>query len=322
MGRQPPRTCRHHPGQGDRPALHAVPVVAGFGLHLDGVGADGNRPGWACRRPQRPHRRTTRIHRPRCGTAPGDRPADRGCAASGPAAPAAGGPRTGTREFRRAGHPGAGDRAATVGRRHSRRHLAAADHAVLPARRGQPGRDRRSPRRRRATGEGPRIGRPDAAGGSRSHQRAATTGARRPRTGRRAGQPGAVHPPDRHRRRPCGDPPARPHRARVVPDRAGMPAERRQARQGQVRTAHLRRRSGRFRRCRPARNRRRRSGFRHVRASAGQRRDGRLRPVVDGGACRDRRRTAQHPVAPGFGHDGHRDHPAAVSCARRRKSPP
>ena len=91
---------------------------------------------------------------------------------------------------------------------------------------------RRSPRRRRATGEGPRIGRPDAAGGSRGDQRAAAARARRPRTCGRAGQPRAVHPPDRHRRRPFGDPPARPHRARVVPDRAGMPAERRQARQG------------------------------------------------------------------------------------------
>ena len=42
----------------------------------------------------------------------------------------------------------------------------------------------------------------------------------------------------------AGDPTARPHRARVVPDRSGMPAERRQARQGHIRTAHLRRRRG------------------------------------------------------------------------------
>ena len=88
-----------------------------------------------------------------------------------------------------------------------------------------------------------------------------------------------------------------------------------------VRTAHLRRRRGRFRRHRPPRNRRRRSRFRYIRESAGQRRDGRLRPAVDGRACRDRRRTAQHPVTSGFGHDGHGDHPAAVSCARRRKRP-
>ena len=88
-----------------------------------------------------------------------------------------------------------------------------------------------------------------------------------------------------------------------------------------VRAAHLRRRRGRFRRHRPTRNRRRRSRFRYIRESAGQRRDGRLRPAVDGRACRDRRRAAQHPVTSGFGHDGHGDHPAAVSCARRRKSP-
>ena len=63
--------------------------------------------------------------------------------------------------------------------------------------------------------------------------------------GRRARQPCALHPPDRYRRRPDGNPLARPHRARVVPDRSGMPAERRQAREGHVRAAHLRRRRGR-----------------------------------------------------------------------------
>ena len=89
--------------------------------------------------------------------------------------------------------------------------------------------------------QGSRTGRPDAAGGPRGDQRVAATGARRPRPGGWAREPRALDPPDRYRRRPGGDPRARPHRARVVPDRAGMPAERRQARQGHVRAAHIRR---------------------------------------------------------------------------------
>ncbi len=45
-----------------------------------------------------------------------------------------------------------------------------------------------------ATREGPRPGRIDAAGGALGDQRAAPAGARRSRPGRRAGQPGPVHP--------------------------------------------------------------------------------------------------------------------------------
>ena len=55
---------------------------------------------------------------------------------------------------------------------------------------------------RRAAGQGPRAGRPDAAGGPRGDRWAAAAGARRPRAGRRAGQPGPLDPADRHRRRP------------------------------------------------------------------------------------------------------------------------
>ena len=64
-------------------------------------------------------------------------------------------------------------------------------------------------------------------------------------------------------------------------------------------------------RHRPTRNRRRRGRFRHLRASAGQRRDGRLRPAVDGRTGRDRRRTAEHPLATGRGDGCHGDDPAA-----------
>ena len=139
MGGQPPRARGDQSRQGGRPAVHAVRIVARQGLHVDGVGADGDRSGRAGRRPQRAHRRTPRIQRARRRTAARDRPADRGRAASGPAAPAVGGPRTRAREFRRAGHRGAGDRAAPAGRRHPRWHLAAARHAVVPARRRDAG---------------------------------------------------------------------------------------------------------------------------------------------------------------------------------------
>ena len=107
------------------------------------------------------------------------------------------------------------------------------------------------------------------------------------------------------------NPAARSHRDRAVPHRAGMPAERRQARRRIDGAADVHGRRGRLRRDRAPRNRRRRSRFRHLRASVGQRRDGRLRAAVDGRARRDRRRTAQHPVAARLRNRGHRDDPAA-----------
>ena len=77
--------------------------------------------------------------------------------------------------------------------------------------------------------------------GPRSDQRAAPPGARRPRVGRWAGEPGAVHPAGRHRHRvkTGGRAAARPHRDRVVPHRAGVSAERRQARAGRQRQADV-----------------------------------------------------------------------------------
>ena len=115
LGGQPSRARRHHPRQGVRPAVHAVPVASRFGFHVDGVGADGDRPRRPGRGAQRAHRRAARVHAGRRGTAAGDRTAHRRRPAPGPAAPPAGGPRTRTREFRRAGHRGAGAGASPTG---------------------------------------------------------------------------------------------------------------------------------------------------------------------------------------------------------------
>ena len=68
----------------------------------------------------------------------------------------------------------------------------------------------------------------------------AAAGARRPRPGRRPGQPRPVDPPGRRRGAARGDPAGRSHRDRAVPHRAGMPAERRQARQRHQGTALVR----------------------------------------------------------------------------------
>ena len=154
LGGQPPRTGGDQPRQGVRSALHAVRVATRLGLHVDGVGADGDRPRRAGRRAERAHRPAARVHRARRRTAAGDRPADRRCAAPGPAAPPAGGPRTRARELRRAGDRGPGDRATSAGRRHPRRHLAAARHAVVSAGRGDPG-GRRSGRGRPSSSRRP-----------------------------------------------------------------------------------------------------------------------------------------------------------------------
>ena len=77
LGGQPPRARGDQSRQGGRPAVSAVRIVARQGLHVDGVGADGDRSGWSGRGAQRAHRRTSRVHRGRRGTAARHRPADR-----------------------------------------------------------------------------------------------------------------------------------------------------------------------------------------------------------------------------------------------------
>ena len=67
---------------------------------------------------------------------------------------------------------------------------------------------------------------------------------------------------------------------------------------------------------RTPRNHRQRNRFRHLREAARRRRDGRLRIAVDGRACRDRRRPAEHPVAAGFRYRGDCDDPAADPARR------
>ncbi len=200
LGGQPSRAGGDQPRQGVRPALPAVRVAARLGLHVDGVGADGDRSRRAGRGAQRAHRGAARVHRPRRRTAAGDRPADRrractrrGCTASW--WPANARTRTSSSRSSRprrlerrrlAGdiHDGISQRLVTLSYR-----LDAAARAVGRRPRGG----------RRAAGQGPRTGRPDAAGGPRGDRRAAPTGARRSRARRRAGQPGPLHPAGRHR---------------------------------------------------------------------------------------------------------------------------
>ena len=98
---------------------------------------------------------------------------------------------------------------------------------------------------RRTVGHGPRAGGPDP-----REARAAIGGLRPPvldDLGLAGGLASLARsiPPGRDRRRPGRHPAARPHRDRAVPDRAGVPAERRQACPGHQRAADVRGRTRR-----------------------------------------------------------------------------